>query len=76
MAGRHSKCSDKPGGVDNPPSFRLRRYVLDHYLWADGSIYPSGAGDLFSTLLSDGTILTAFGSYPKEGGTLIHWKPN
>lgn len=51
------------------------RYLLDDFEFADGTPWAITCGHLYSTLLDDGHILTAYGNYPAKGACLIRWKP-
>lgn len=52
-----------------------RTRVLDEYEYFDGSKWYNGqSGHLSSTLLPDGSILTAYGNYLSKGCALIRWK--
>jgi hypothetical protein len=53
-----------------------RRYVLDEFEFSDGKPNALACGHLFSTLLADGFILTAYGHYVAKGAALIRWKPD
>ena len=53
-----------------------RKYVLDEFEFFDGDKWFNGeTGHLYSTLLSDGRILTAYGNYATKSAVLIRWKP-
>lgn len=51
-------------------------YVLDDFAYLEGDRWTESlaCGHLYSTVLDDGSILTAFGNY-LAGGELIKWKP-
>jgi hypothetical protein len=49
--------------------------MLDRFELADGSPHTLPCGHLCSTLLTDGSIITAYGHYPSKGGCLIRWNP-
>ncbi len=51
-------------------------YTLDDFAYLQGERWTDSlaCGHLFSTVLGDGSILTAFGNY-LAGGELINWKP-
>lgn len=53
-----------------------RLYVLDDFPYLEGERWTESlaCGHLYSTVLDDGSILTAFGNY-LAGGELIRWKP-
>ena len=52
-----------------------RRYVLDEFEFSDGKpAWGTFCGHLYSTLLADGSILTAYSNYPAKGAVLIRWK--
>jgi hypothetical protein len=53
-----------------------KRYVLDEFEWFDGATWYNGeTGHLYSCILPDGRILTAYGKYKTNGVSLIRWKP-
>jgi hypothetical protein len=50
-------------------------YFLDEYEFFDGQQWFNGeSGHLSSTLLADGSILTAYGNYLSRGWGLIRWE--
>ena len=51
------------------------RYLLDDFEFTDGTPWALACGHLFSALLDNGSILTAYGNYLAKGGALIRWKP-
>ena len=53
-----------------------RKYILDGWDYSDGDPQtPAVCGHLGSTLLDDGSILTAYGNYVAKGVCLIRWRP-
>jgi hypothetical protein len=53
-----------------------RRIILDEFEFLDGEKWFNGnTGHLYSTLLTDGRILTVYGNYLSRGACLIRWKP-
>jgi len=53
-----------------------QRYILDEFEFFDGKKWCNGeTGHLYSTLLPDGRILTAYGNYLSKGACLIRWQP-
>jgi hypothetical protein len=53
-----------------------RKYILDEFEFYDGDKWFNGeTGHLYSTLLSDGRILTAYGNYITKSAILIRWTP-
>jgi hypothetical protein len=52
-------------------------YVLDEWEYYNGKNWPHGdCGHLYTTLLDDGSLLTAYGNYLAKGACLIHWRPD
>jgi len=52
-----------------------RKYILDEWEFYDDVKWFNGeCGHLYSVLLDDGCLLTAYGHY-RVGGVLIRWKP-
>ena len=50
------------------------KYVLDSFEFSDGVPYALACGHLYSVLLDDGYIITAYGNYVCKGACLIKWK--
>ena len=61
---------------DNGQSWETdRMYFLDEFQYTEGENWVGGkCGHLYSIVLADGSVLTAYGNY-LSGGTLIKWKP-
>jgi len=51
------------------------KYVLDEFEYSDGSPLSLACGHLSSTLVKDGSILTAYGNYLAKAAVLIRWRP-
>ena len=63
---------------DNGVSWNLdQRITLDEFEFYDPDTPVSGrSGHIGSTVLDDGSVLTAYGHYPKAAAVLIKWKPD
>ena len=76
LAGYRRGC-DALVSSDNGVTWNLgRRIILDDYELYDGKKWYNGeCGHLYSTLLSDGRIITAHTNYLTGGISLIRWAP-
>jgi hypothetical protein len=77
LASHRGGC-DAVVSYDNGVSWNLdQRFTLDEFEYYNPDTPVSGrSGHIGSTLLDDGSVLVAYGNYPKAAAVLIKWKPN
>lgn len=51
------------------------RYILDGFDFSDNTPMALACGHQYSTLLSDGRILTCYSNYTTKCGVIIRWQP-
>jgi hypothetical protein len=61
---------------DNGVTWDLaHRYLLGDFEFSDSTPFALACGHQWSTLLEDGSIVTAFGHYISKGICLVKWRP-
>jgi hypothetical protein len=77
LAGHLGGC-DALVSYDHGVSWNLdRRITLDEFEYYNPDTPVSGrSGHIGSAVLDDGSILTAYGNYPRAAAVLVKWKPD